>query len=711
MIRDNGSIRDLSEVWIGRHSISPKVLFTYSIAVMPSDEIANQIFMVIIEIDERFPAERYDDFIKWASEKGIKSIVFVSTNPFSDQTQKLIDSGMNYWGWNHRLLGACLNADKGRLDWRRPFSISNVERSNAISGIRKVVIPIREERLETLFSEARTRQQEIAKSAKLKRNAEVENQSLRYLSAIHALEEMPVPIKYYEEESIKTWGVISIEGRLRALRKGAVHLERSDPSLSAFYNHSIEVLKQIVQETESRRTGKPTEILRIIDAVKGKNSSAIILVRNRAYVRALENFLRDENRGMGFLLQNKIRILTTTEYENLPENQASAMISIMTGLNKRQLNLLRSFRVRTQAFLVYQTQIPSIRYYVNRVESALDSLYSLENQSEFISRLTKEKMSSIKSVESQIRKLPSAPGTEIVFMGAQDATVYGPDVPTFDESFLSEDETTWESDVQIEENDPTIEGYENPSGSEFVSAIPIVLESGQIILLSHSQFVTVYDEYSNKERPYRASKLQIGQTIVIINSSVRKTLADLVIERTEHHPRMFETVVMQRAWIDGLRRGIEKTGDTNETLLRKIQQKGSKIKSAEAIYWWRKGEVIGPQDKDDIGIIGEVYEDDFLQRNTDKIWKAVQKLRSIHRQLASNLRYLIPKYGLALREVKDAEDLAIAKDLNLYLEDFKDAISLEKIQEIRSPIFVQPRQMNMKIDIKTAENLSNLQER
>ena len=701
MIRGDGSIRDLSEVWIGRHSIPPYALFTYSAAVLPTAQIARQVFMLIVEIDERSPLERYLDLMGWASSHCIRSVVFVSTNPFSEQTIGVARSGVPCWGWTTELLGACLGAGRHQKASPRPFSISDSEFLNAVAGIRKVIVPVKEDKLEILFSEARTRQQEMMKLARSREDLGMADLCMRLLSAIHALEEVVVPIDYYEKEAARTWGTVTIESRLRALERRSSELERHDPSTSSFFNQTIGVLRKIVDLTKLDRCGKPTALLRVVDAVKEKHSSAIIVVRNRAAVRSLENFLRDEGRGMGFLLENRIGITTASDFHIAPCSQ----ISIMTGLTKAQQNLLRSLRVRTQAFLLYPQQIPYAEHLIRESKSTVDELVGLDKQAEFIGQLGKCKTHEIEATKSRIEESLKAPESDVEFAVAQEASVRGTEVQPLAKNILEDEETAWEREYSAEDVQSEIDDGQTLSETEYVEAVPVVLEDGKVILVRPSRHVTIYDEYSNNLERLRASSLRVGQTLVVINSSVRKTLAEVLIERIEHHPKMFETVVLRRMWIEALLKGMEQKGDTPTTLLRKIQQRGSKIGTSVAIHFWRSGEIIGPQDKEDIRLIGEVYDDKVLLTNLDRVWKAVQRLRTIHRQLAYNLRYLLPEYGMAWKSAKDNMDFVVDRDLNLYLEDFKDAISLERIVSIEPAILSPIRCLNSKIDRSAAEGV------
>src|SRR2546428_10457588 len=104
---------------------------------------------------------------------------------------------------------------------------------------------------------------------------------------------------------------------------------------------------------------------------------------------------------------------------------------------------------------------------------------------------------------------------------------------------------------------------------------------------------------------------------------------------------MIEVVAYQRSWIEALRNGREEQRDTPSSLLRKLQAKGSKIHTAVAVHLWRKGVIIGPEDRADIRRLGEIYGAKILVEKVNTIYAAVERLRTIPRNLAHKLPYPI----------------------------------------------------------------------
>jgi hypothetical protein len=379
----------------------------------------------------------------------------------------------------------------------------------------------------------------------------------------------------------------------------------------------------------------------------------------------------------------------------------------MTALTKKQQNTLRSLHVRTQAFLLYPHEIPYAEHLIGESRSIMENCFGLDKQAEFIVRLGDCRSREVEETKSKIAASLRGPEDEVVITDAQEATVHISQLPPLAESILKYEEIAWDRESVIEDVDSGIDDDGDGVEMESVEALPFTLEDGKVMLIRPSRHVTIYDEYSNNLERIRASSLKVGQTLVVINSSVSKSLAEVLIERIEHHSKMFETVALQRMWIETLLKGMEREGDTPTTLLKKIQQRGSKIQTSVAVHFWRKGEVIGPQDKEDIRIIGEIYDEKSLLSNLDKVWTAIKRLRSIHRQLAYNLRYLLPQYGTASRSTNGNMDFVVDRDLNLYIEDFKDAISLERVISVEPTIRVPHRYLSSKIDRSTMKELAS----
>ena len=138
----------------------------------------------------------------------------------------------------------------------------------------------------------------------------------------------------------------------------------------------------------------------------------------------------------------------------------------------------------------------------------------------------------------------------------------------------------------------------------------------------------------------------------------------------------------QKTWVHYLRQALEESGDTFIEIIRKLQEHGAKGPSTPgAIFQWVNGAIIGPQDLENIRRIGIIYEKPFLVAKFGDIARAIQRLRNIHRSLARRLNKLIPQAGIEA-DLKDKENTVIDKELELYLEDFANIVSIERIEAV-----------------------------
>jgi hypothetical protein len=145
---------------------------------------------------------------------------------------------------------------------------------------------------------------------------------------------------------------------------------------------------------------------------------------------------------------------------------------------------------------------------------------------------------------------------------------------------------------------------------------------------------------------------------------------------------MMQAVVYQRTWIAYLKQALEESGDGFADVIHKLHDNGAKGPDTPgAIFHWINGAIIGPQDLENIRRIGIIYNKQFLVEHFKKIVGAVKRLRTIHRSLASRLSRLIPYYGIEANR-GNVDNTVIDEELDLYLEDFVNIVSLERIEAV-----------------------------
>ncbi|MFQ5905530.1 MAG: DrmE family protein [bacterium] len=625
----------------------------------------------------------------WADGNDVPVLVYLVTNPFSEQARQLFECDVPVWGWNSDLLHALYPGPAKVEDPKpnNPFSPADEWLYNLSGNQRFVVAPVEEGRIVSVLEETRERYRQFLHSARREKDQGLLRVASRLLSAIYALEELPVPAALYDREAVHVWGVIPVGRRLMALEKARSSIERSYPTAASFLGVTMQLLHSLHDMVESSGSGKPAVLLAAIDEAIRQGASTAVLVRNRAARRAVESFLRDHGKRGSYLLDHDVYIVTPRELSLI--DQVSTLL-FTSAPRFRQRHLLRYPRTRNLAFLAYPSEVPTISYLLKYELRKLESMLNFDAQVSTISSITGLRRSKVRSLTVRPESEDSS-APEIVFTTPQGATVQETELEPIFPDFLTQEQGELESAEEGE--GPESEDPELEESGEPVEALIIRLESGKTLLTKKSRYVSRYLEPTNAVDNISASRLRAGDLLVLVDESVKKSLTQIAIERVDRHPAMVEVISYQRSWVDVLCDGMERKGDTSTTLLRKLQRKGSSIQTPVAIHLWRLGVIIGPRDKQDLKRIGEIYEDDFLVDKVERIYRAVERLRSIHRKLAQRLRHLIPRAGVGWKNLGD-EDLVIDRDLNLYLEDFADAVRIDRVIQLDGPVEIDPSLLN-----------------
>ena len=228
---------------------------------------------------------------------------------------------------------------------------------------------------------------------------------------------------------------------------------------------------------------------------------------------------------------------------------------------------------------------------------------------------------------------------------------------------------------------PTSNGYTRKSE---VDAVQICFDNGKVLLLDKNKIIQTYDDTTEKVKELNAGKLKRGMRLILVENSTKKSLLKSLLSKIENHPKMQETITYQRQWNERLCEDVVDARDSAAKVLKKLKEHGAlSPNNYIAIYTWMNGMVLGPRDDENIRRIGEIYDDEYLLDHWKNIARALKRLRTMHRSFAKKLNKLIPKAGVEY-DVKDTESSVIDEELELYLEDFANIISLETIAEIKN---------------------------
>jgi hypothetical protein len=181
-----------------------------------------------------------------------------------------------------------------------------------------------------------------------------------------------------------------------------------------------------------------------------------------------------------------------------------------------------------------------------------------------------------------------------------------------------------------------------------------------------------------QERSVRS--LRTGDVVLFINGQQRQSLYDLILSRVHDHPTFSTHILLIERWQDELLACFKKEKLTLTTILAKMQAQGSKLQTETAIRFWLWGQVMCPSDSEDLKRIAEILNMPFVKQYYPQIDKAARRLRGIHISLARKLNTWLGQEAFSsnaetFNDIVDAE-------LGLEFRDFRDALKVLTVETI-----------------------------
>lgn len=190
--------------------------------------------------------------------------------------------------------------------------------------------------------------------------------------------------------------------------------------------------------------------------------------------------------------------------------------------------------------------------------------------------------------------------------------------------------------------------------------------------------VEIYGKNNLQERAVRS--LRIGDAVLFINGHHRQNLYDLIISRVHNHPTFALHLALIERWQDELITRFEKSQISITKVLSHMQTKGSQLLSENAIRYWLWGQVMCPDDPKDLQRIADVLDMPFVKQYYQQINRAASRLRVIHRSLARRLNTWLQKE--AFSSDPQLFNGIIDEELGLEFKDFQEALLILNVESI-----------------------------
>ncbi len=172
--------------------------------------------------------------------------------------------------------------------------------------------------------------------------------------------------------------------------------------------------------------------------------------------------------------------------------------------------------------------------------------------------------------------------------------------------------------------------------------VELVFEDGGTGRYSIGQLVDIL--YEDKVEEKVVEDLINGDKILLIDNNYKKNLLSLILEMLSSTDYNKE-VEMTEKWWKRLHDHAKKSNHNPEDIQQLLEAHGSDITSSVTVRGWLRGNVYGPDNPQNIRILGEIYDDYFLKEFWQEISEAVRKVRGIRiktgRKIAKYIRLLL----------------------------------------------------------------------
>lgn len=251
------------------------------------------------------------------------------------------------------------------------------------------------------------------------------------------------------------------------------------------------------------------------------------------------------------------------------------------------------------------------------------------------------------------------------------------------EQALIEDELGIEG--QFQEDSETDTASEQESWCE--SAIEVHFEHGWHVCFAPDDRINVIvtgEKGQQVDKRYIRA-LKPNDRVIAIPEQRRQSLYDLILSRVHGRPTIELHLALIRRWQQDFKlayRRWQLPGVRNlDELLCQMRRRGSQITHPMTLRGWLLGNILCPEDPDDLRRLAEILEMNFVVAHHQRIYQAARRLRGLHRVLARRLNSWLEEQASGSVRAKD--DDVLDAELEITFGDFRNSLLILRVQDVQ----------------------------
>lgn len=667
-----------------------RLIHTTNPRILPAHETSEKVGCVVADMTD-LDENALSELLRWIKEESIPSAIFIETNAYAENSDLYRSHGIPVWGWDTESLVDDFSENMAELEKRpdiytNPFCISAELIRNWIKGIPREVVELKDDELTPLLDQMLQSYFGIKRLAQANMGDVNRQASSVLLLSKASFEAATAPMDTIDKCCSMHFGTRSPDEWLEQLRRLEQNLMRSNSGLAGLIGQAHGIGNELLVRFRKRQNPKYEFILEKARKSLSEKTPLLIVSYNQAYSEALEEALKIDLSSRGLADDKKLITFATQRDQRFSATYDECII--YGRMPYRYDWWLRAAWASKITIPLYPSEKAILRQQFEAEETRFAQAFSRENQAAFLKSVLKQ---------DHLRTPPPKPIGHrrhehlLIELNEEEKAEKAKLQPLMDQ-LVSEEDPANQEEVVFSPKETIVEVTED--GHVMISATKIIFKDGSVIFVNPDFLLPVFRNHKTLES-LTARKLKPGDQIVLVRGRARENLADGILEKADHHPKMMRLKMLATSWVVALRKGMSEKGDGPNEFMVRLQhaQQLAGTKVVKNVKYWARGVTIGPQDKNNIRLIGNIYEQPFLVANCEEIAEAASRLRGLHHQILRRLDNMVLHVGVRNVSSFD-EDEVIDPEFGLHVSDFAGIITLQPVERIEAECTVNKLLVN-----------------